>query len=102
MDNFQIIAGKMITEMEHHARKLGVKGVMGVASMDDSGFSWISQMRAVDAIKSISEILHRTSTPGITLLGLLTLKHQKWLILSWIVEASYDRLFRENLVIKAV
>ena len=36
MENFQVVAGRMITEMEKHARKLGVKGVIVVASMDDS------------------------------------------------------------------
>jgi hypothetical protein len=70
MDNFQIIAGKMITEMEHHARKLGVKGVIVVASMDDTGFSWISQMKAVDAIKVISENPKQNEYPGYNFIGI--------------------------------
>ena len=70
MDNFQILAGKMIAEMEHHARKLGVKGVIVVASMDDTGFSWISQMKAVDAIKVISENPKQDGYPGYNFIGI--------------------------------
>ena len=49
MDTFDVVAGKIITAMETHARKLGVKGVIVVASMDDRGFSWESRMKAVEA-----------------------------------------------------
>ena len=70
MDNFQITAGTMITEMENHARKLGVKGVIVVASMDDTGFSWTSQMKAVDAIKSISENPAQNEYPGNNFIGI--------------------------------
>ena len=70
MDNFQIVAGTMITEMENHAKKLGVKGVIVVASMDDTGFSWISQMKAVDAIKSISANPAQNEYPGYNFIGI--------------------------------
>ena len=55
MENFQVVAGKMIAAMEHHARKLGVKGVIVVASMDAAGFSWTSQMKTVDTMKDVPE-----------------------------------------------
>jgi hypothetical protein len=64
MENFQVVAAKMITEMENHARKLGVKGVILVASMDDTGSSWLSQMKAVDAIKLVSENPAPNDYPG--------------------------------------
>jgi len=70
MEDFKIVAGTMIIEMENHARKLGVKGVMVVASMDDTGFSWISQMKAVDAIKSISENPAQNEYPGHNFIGI--------------------------------
>jgi len=69
MDNFQIVAKDMITEMENHARKLGVKGVILVASMDDAGFSWISQMKAVDDIKVISDNPQQ-EYPGYNFIGI--------------------------------
>ena len=55
MDNFQAIAEQMIAEMEKHAKELGVRGVMLVASMDENGFSWVSHMKAVDAIAVAAE-----------------------------------------------
>ena len=55
MENFQGIGGTMVATMENHARKLGVKGVILVARMDDSGLSWESQMKAVDTMKAISD-----------------------------------------------
>lgn len=70
MEDFQIVAGKMITEMEKHARKLGVKGVILVASMDDAGFSWVSQMKAVDTIKVISEGPGKHEYPGYNFIGI--------------------------------
>ncbi len=70
MNNFQLESGKMITEMENHARKLGVKGVILVASMDGTGFSWVSQMKAVDAIKVIPENPERGEYPGYNFIGI--------------------------------
>jgi hypothetical protein len=70
MENFQIVAGKMINEMENHARKLGVKGVILVASMDDTGFSWVSQMKAVDTIKVIPENPEQHEYPGYNFIGI--------------------------------
>ncbi len=64
MENFQVVAGKMITEMEKHARKLGVKGVMVVASMDEAGLSWVSQMKAVETMKAIPENPAKEAYPG--------------------------------------
>jgi uncharacterized protein GlcG (DUF336 family) len=64
MENFQVVAGKMITEMENHARKLEVKGVIVVARMDDAGLSWISQMKAVDTMKAIPENPAKEAYPG--------------------------------------
>ncbi len=64
MENFQAVAGKMIAAMEDHARKLGVKGVIVVASMDDAGLSWISQMKAVETIKAIPENPAQEKYPG--------------------------------------
>jgi hypothetical protein len=70
MENFQIVAAKMISEMENHARKLGVKGVIVVASMDDSGFSWISHMKAVDAIKVLDGSPEPHQYPGYNFIGI--------------------------------
>ncbi len=64
MENFQVIAGKMITEMENHARKLGVKGVIVVASMDNAGHSWVSHMKAVEVMKAIPENPAQEKYPG--------------------------------------
>ena len=70
MENFQIVAGKMITEMEKHARKLGVKGVIVVASMDDDGHSWVSHMKAVEAMKKIPENPAQEPYPGYNFIGI--------------------------------
>lgn len=70
MEDFQIVAAKMITEMENHARKLGVKGVILVASMDDAGFSWMSQMKAVDTIKAIADNPGEHEYPGYNFIGI--------------------------------
>ena len=70
MDSFQIVSGKMIAEMETHARRLGVKGVMLVANMDDKGLSWVSQMKAVDTIKDIPENPEQHEYPGYNFIGI--------------------------------
>lgn len=70
MEDFQAVTGKMITEMENHARILGVKGVIVVASMDDAGFSWVSQMKAVDAIKVTHENPAKEKYPGHNFIGI--------------------------------
>jgi len=64
MDNSQNVSWKMITEMENHTRKLGVKRVIVVASMDDAGSSWVSHMKAVDIITSIPEDPQQQEYPG--------------------------------------
>ncbi len=64
MEDFQTAAEKMIAEMEKHARKLGVKGVIVVASMDNDGLSWTSQMKAVDKIKVVAEDPAKEKYPG--------------------------------------
>jgi hypothetical protein len=69
MENFQSVASKIITKMEHHARKLGVKGVIVVASMDDSGLSWVSQMKAVDTIKVLDGSPEKSQYPGYNFIG---------------------------------
>jgi hypothetical protein len=69
MENFQIAAAKMIIEMENHARKLGVKGVIVVASMDNSGLSWVSQMKAVDTIKVLDGSPEKSQYPGYNFIG---------------------------------
>ncbi len=70
MENFQMVAAKMITEMESHARKLGVKGVIVIASMDDSGFSWMSQMKAVDSIKVLDDSPEKKQYSGYNFIGI--------------------------------
>jgi hypothetical protein len=70
MENFQVISEKMITEMEKHAKKLGVKGVILVASMDNTGFSWVSKMKAVDTIKKISDNPEQHEYPGYNFVGI--------------------------------
>ena len=70
MDSFQIVSGKMIAEMETHARRLGVKGVILVASMDDNGLSWMSQMKAVDTIKAVPENSEQHEYPGYNFIGI--------------------------------
>ena len=69
MENFQSAAAKIITEMENHARKLGVKGVIVVASMDDSGLSWESEMKAVDTIKVLDGNPEKSRYPGYNFIG---------------------------------
>ncbi len=69
MENFQSVSAKMIIEMENHARKLGVKGVIVVASMDDSGLSWVSQMKAVDIIKVLDGNPEKGRYPGYNFIG---------------------------------
>ena len=64
MENFQSVAAKIVVEMENHARKLGVKGVIVVAGMDDSGLSWVSQMKAVDTIKVLDGNPEKSQYPG--------------------------------------
>lgn len=51
-------------------RESGVKGVILVASMDDTGFSWVSQMKAVDTIKVISENPEQHEYPGYNFIGI--------------------------------
>jgi uncharacterized protein GlcG (DUF336 family) len=70
MENFELAAGKMIIAMEDHARKLGVKGVIVVASMDDSGSSWISRMKAVATIKAVSGNPQKDEYPGWNFIGI--------------------------------
>lgn len=69
MEEFQITAAKIIIEMENHARKLGVKGVIVVASMDNSGLSWVSQMKAVDTIKVLDGSPEKSQYPGYNFIG---------------------------------
>ena len=70
MDDFQSIADKMIAAMETHARTLGVKGVIVVASMDETGFSWVSRMKAVKAMKDIPEHPEQHEYPGYNFIGI--------------------------------
>ena len=70
MENFQTVASKMILEMEHHAKKLGVQGVIVVASMDNAGSSWVSHMKAVSAMKKIPEHPEKESYPGYNFVGI--------------------------------
>ena len=69
MENFQRAAAQIITEMENHARKLGVKGVIVVAGMDDAGLSWESQMKAVDTIKVLDGNPEKSRYPGYNFIG---------------------------------
>jgi ribose transport system substrate-binding protein len=69
MQNFQTLADNIINEMEIHARKLGVKGVIMVASMDDAGNSWVSKMKAVNAIKVLSDD-PKSEYPGYNFIGI--------------------------------
>jgi hypothetical protein len=70
MDNFRVIAEKMVAAMEHHARTLGVKGVIMVARMDSSGASWVSHMKAVETIKKIPEHPEQEQYPGFNFLAI--------------------------------
>jgi hypothetical protein len=70
MDDFHNVSGKMIIEMETHARKLGVKGVILVARMDDTGFSWVSHMKAVDTIRVIPDNSEQHEYPGYNFVGI--------------------------------
>ena len=70
MEDFQVVAERMITLMESHARTLGVRGVIVVARMDDAGFSWISQMKAVNAMKTIPENPAQEAYPGYNFVGI--------------------------------
>ena len=69
MEEFQSTAAKIIIEMENHARKLGVKGVIVIASMDNSGLSWVSQMKAVDTIKVLDGSPEKSQYPGYNFIG---------------------------------
>jgi hypothetical protein len=70
MENFQSVSATMITEMEVHARKIGVKGVIVVASMDDSGLSWESHMKAVGAINVLDGSPEPHQYPGYNFIGI--------------------------------
>ena len=70
MEEFRVVSAKTITEMESHARKLGVKGVIVVASMDDSGHSWVSHMKAVDAMKVLDDNPWQHEYPGYNFIGI--------------------------------
>ena len=69
MKDFQATAKAMITAMETHARSLGVKGAIVVASMDETGFSWTSEMKAVNAITAIDDRPER-EVPGYNFIGI--------------------------------
>ncbi len=66
MDTFDA----MITAMEQHAKALGVKGVIVVASMDSTGFSWMSRMKAVDATKVLDDHPQTSKYPGYNFIGI--------------------------------
>ena len=70
MRQFQPLAAAMIAAMEQHALKLGVKGVIVVASMDSSGGAWESSMKAVKATKSIPENPAQAEYPGYNFIGI--------------------------------
>ncbi|TFH03802.1 MAG: hypothetical protein E4H09_04620 [Spirochaetales bacterium] len=70
MEGFQSVAEKMVTAMESHARKLGVTGVALVARMNDSGFAWTSQMKAVGRIISGPETKDGKDRPGNNYIGI--------------------------------
>lgn len=69
MNTFDAEAGPMIAAMEHHATKLGVKGVIVVASMDSAGFSWVSRMKAVGANKVLADN-PKSEYPGYNFIGI--------------------------------
>jgi len=60
----------MISAMEQHAKKLGVKGVIVVASMDSAGFSWMSRMKAVGANKVLADDPKKSEYPGWNFIGI--------------------------------
>jgi hypothetical protein len=70
MENFQVVADKMIAEMENHAKKLDVKGVILVAKMDETGTSWISYMKAVKTMKVVPENPEQHEYPGYNFIGI--------------------------------
>ena len=69
MENFQTVAGEIVSAMENHARKLSATGVILVASMDDKGFSWNSQMKAIERMKDIPDNLEGHQYPGYNFIG---------------------------------
>ena len=69
MEKFQSAAAAIIPAMENHARKLGVKGVIVVAGMDESGHSWESQMKAVDTIMVLDGNPEKSRYPGYNFIG---------------------------------
>jgi len=70
MEHFQNVAPKMIAAMEQHAKNLGVRGAIVVASMDDNGQSWTSQMKAVGAMKSVVANPKPGEYPGYNFIGI--------------------------------
>jgi len=70
MREFRAAADKMIGAMERHALKLGVKGVIVVASLDANGSSWESYMKGVKAIKSIPDHPEQAEYPGYNFIGI--------------------------------
>ena len=60
----------MIAAMETHAKKLGVRGVILTAAMDDRGFSWDSRMKAVEAIKDVPVNPEGHEYPGYNFIGI--------------------------------
>jgi hypothetical protein len=70
MENFQTLAPKMIAAMEQHAKKLGVRGAIVVATMDNNGESWTSMMKTVGAMKSVVETPKPGEYPGYNFIGI--------------------------------
>jgi hypothetical protein len=70
MSNFEATADKIIAAMENHAKQLGVKGVIVVASMDSAGFSWVSRMKAVVANKVLADDPQKSEYPGYNFIGI--------------------------------
>ena len=70
MENFQSAAPKMIAAMEQHAKKLGVRGAIVIASMDKHGESWISQMKVVGAMASVPDSPKPGEYPGYNFIGI--------------------------------
>jgi hypothetical protein len=70
MDTFQAVSGRIIDAMEAHARRLRVKGVALVASMDKDGLSWQSRMKAVETIKDIPANPEGHEYPGYNFIGI--------------------------------
>jgi hypothetical protein len=70
LSDFEATSAKMIKAMEAQAKKMGIKGVIVIASMDSDGTSWISKMKSVEVTKALAPDPAKSEYPGWNYIGI--------------------------------